>query len=43
LKYERVTGTQFIRVLEGEDMDTVMVEPETEEPLKEEPKEETEA
>ena len=45
LKYERVTGEQFVRVLEGEDADAVMAQPETEAPLTaEEPKEqETEA
>ena len=32
LKYERVNGAQFIRVLNGEDMDTVMAQPEEQEP-----------
>ena len=32
LKYERVTGEQFVAVLEGQDMDTVMAKPEPEQP-----------
>ena len=32
LKYERVTGEQFVRVLEGEDMDAVMQNAEPEQP-----------
>ncbi len=43
IKYERVTGEQFVKVLEGEDMDTVMAQPETEEPQAEQTQEETEA
>ena len=43
LKYERVTGEQFVRVLEGEDMDAVMGQPETEEPQTENTQEETDA
>ena len=44
LKYERVSGEQFIAVLEGKDADTVMAEPEQPEQTAEEPNEtETEA
>jgi cell division protease FtsH len=43
LKYERVTGEQFVAVYEGQDMDEVMAKPETEEQNTEEPKQEPEA
>ena len=39
LKYERVTGEQFVRVLEGMDPDTAMAQPDHEEPAAEEPQE----
>ncbi len=43
LKYERVTGEQFVKVLEGEDMDTVMAQSAEEQPQTEkEPNEKTE-
>ena len=43
LKYERVTGGQFVKVLEGQDMDVVMGQPEAEEPVTDPTQEETEA
>ncbi len=43
LKYERVTGEQFVKVLEGQDMNAVMGQPETENTETEKPQEEPEA
>ena len=45
IKYERVTGEQFVKVLNGEDPDTVMAQPEPEEkhPEEEPNEQETEA